>query len=245
MHARRSMRPACPVHAGQPAGALALLSVVSCLLVTVAYGEQRAWARAESRPTAAQRGSAAGLVQRKPRASGRLRWAPPRLVRPITIRLTSPTRELNLSAGRDYVIRMPRFPIRPGPSGGLWISGGRNVVLVGGELDFGSVTDPDEKSGRVAAIFNNTGTVHIEGLYAHGAGIVEGIQNYSANSIVQVENCRFEHLRGSEAGHHSDLFQFPVGITGVVHRGRPPGGDFVPRRRPNVAYVSPGYRTRG
>jgi hypothetical protein len=174
---------ACP-----PRFAGLLLGLVALATSACAFG-----AGASSRPTA------------------KLRWAPPRLVDPITVRVTSPTRELKLKPDRDYVLKMPSYPVKPGASGGLRIEGGHNVVLVGGEIDFDGVDHPDETSGRVAAIFDNTGTVHIEGLYAHGRGLVEGIQNYSERSIVQVENCRFEHLHGSEATYHSDLFQFDAG----------------------------------
>jgi hypothetical protein len=125
--------------------------------------------------------------------------------------VSSPTTDLNLDPSRDYVLNLPSTPVIPGDDGGLYINGGHNVVVIGGELYFNKTSGMTETNGRVAAIFNNTGTVHFEGLWAHGPGIVEGIQNYSAGSIVQVEECRFDHLRGSESTYHSDLFQFGVG----------------------------------
>ena len=212
----RNQRHACDsVTAGCALRALTPAIAVFLLVALLGFGDRRAsvgTASASPATSAVAPAVRIGEPQRRPRSRApRLRWAPPRLVNPITVTVTSPTRELRLAPGRDYKIRMPRAPVQPGPSGGLRIEGGRNVVLIGGELDFGSVANADEKSGRVAAIFNNSGTVHIEGLYAHGAGLVEGIQNYSENSIVQVENCRFDHLRGSESTHHSDLFQFGVG----------------------------------
>jgi hypothetical protein len=145
----------------------------------------------------------------RPRAP-RLAWPKPRLVDPIVVRVMNPTTEITLDPTRDYVLKMPPYPVQPGPSGGLWIDGGHNVVIVGGALDFNRVSNANETNGRVAAIFNATGTVHIEGLRAYGSGLVEGIQNYADDAVVQIENCRFDHLRGT-SDNHSDVLQFGVG----------------------------------
>ena len=55
---------------------------------------------------------------------------------------------------------------------------------------------------------NQSGTLHIEGLYISGAKLQEGIQlQGEANAIVQLENIRFDTVNGSYAGHHADLVQ--------------------------------------
>ena len=145
--------------------------------------------------------------------SSRLRWPPPKLVHPITIHITSPTRDLYLRPHADYILKMPPTPVRPGSKGGLWIHGGHNIVIIGGEFDFNGVvnTNPTkEKEGRVISLFEVTGVVHIEGIWAHGDGLIEGIQNFAPKDIVQVEDCRFDHLNGKGV-YHSDLFYFAVG----------------------------------
>ena len=150
-----------------------------------------------------------------------LTWAPPVLVNPTTIAISSPTRELYLDPARDYVLKMPSTPVRPGPSGGFWISGGHNIVLIGGEIDFSGVvnTSPTEIEGRLMTFSGVTGTIHIEGLYAHGDGLVEGIQTFSSKpAVLQLENCRFERLHTTAKALHSDLLQWDGGTDLRVDR---------------------------
>jgi hypothetical protein len=118
-----------------------------------------------------------------------------------------------LDPARDYVLKMPASPVRPGPEGGIWISGGHNIVLIGGELDFTGVvnTGSSEKEGRAVTIIGTTGTVHIEGLWAHGDGLVEGVQGFAPQASLQLENCRFDHLHTTAAALHSDLVQWNEG----------------------------------
>ena len=268
----------------------------------------------------------------------KLAWAPPRLRHPTTIHISSPTKDLYLDPSRDYILKMPSTPVKPGDDGGLWVSGGHNIVIVGGEFDFNGVvnTDPvNEKEGRVATFYGVTGTIHMEGIWAHGNGLIEGVDMYSPRATLQIENCRFDHLHTEANGYHSDLVQWgtdggkalridrftgssevqgisdfgqpaafdlrqvnilglsganisspvlgwlqassvalqdfyvqprpgesllatlrPYGgkmskkgtvtwrggrIRGSVHRGRPPHGDYVPRRVVGIHYKSPGY----
>ena len=178
-----------------------LLGAVTASATAVAVGAAVAWPLARPSPDASAD------------ASPRLRWAPPKLVHPITIKITSPTRDLFLNPNRDYILKMPATPVTPGYDGGLWINGGHNIVVIGGEFDFDGVvnTNPTvEDEGRVITLHHVTGVVHIEGIWAHGDGLIEGIQNYSPRAIVQVENCRFDRIDGKGV-FHSDLFQFAVG----------------------------------
>jgi hypothetical protein len=118
-----------------------------------------------------------------------------------------------LDQARDYILKMPSTPVRPGSDGGIWISGGHNIVLIGGELDFDGVvnTGSSEKEGRAVTILGTTGTVHIEGLWAHGDGLVEGVQGFAPQATLQLENCRFDHLHTTGAALHSDLVQWNDG----------------------------------
>jgi hypothetical protein len=178
-----------------------LLGAVTASTTAVAAGAAFGWPLARPGPDASAD------------ASALLRWAPPKLVHPITIEVTSPTRDFFLDPNRDYILKMPATPVRPGYDGGLWINGGHNIVVVGGEFDFDGVVNRNptvEDEGRVITLQHVTGVVHIEGIWAHGDGLIEGIQNYSRRAIVQVENCRFDRLDGKGV-YHSDLFQFAVG----------------------------------
>ena len=67
-----------------------------------------------------------------PTSLNKLPWAPPALSNPTTINVTNQNSRLFLSAGQDYVIQMPSTPLTA--SGGLWLIGGRNVVVIGGEI---------------------------------------------------------------------------------------------------------------
>jgi hypothetical protein len=178
-----------------------LVSAATAATLAVGIGTAVAW------PLDRSSGSASADT------SSRLRWPPPKLVHPIRIRIASPTHDLYLNPHADYILKMPPKPVRPGNDGGLWIHGGHNIVVIGGEFDFNGVvnTNPTvEKEGRVITLFDVTGVVHIEGIWAHGNGLIEGIQNYAPRAVVQVENCRFDHLNGKGV-YHSDLFQFDVG----------------------------------
>jgi hypothetical protein len=154
-----------------------------------------------------------GSIRPVPRQEAPLTWAPPRLVHPTTINITSPSRSLSLDPAKDYILKMPSTPVKPGSDGGLWVKGGHNIVIVGGEFDFTGVvnTSSSEDEGRVATFFDVTGTVHMEGIYAHGGGLIEGVQMYSPQATLQLENCRFEHLRTQTAAYHSDLVQWGSG----------------------------------
>lgn len=70
-------------------------------------------------------------LQRHPNAEP-LRWAPPTLTDPITVKLTNTNRAPTLAAGQDYIIEFPPYPITT--AGGVVLNGGRNLVIKGGEI---------------------------------------------------------------------------------------------------------------
>ena len=124
----------------------------------------------------------------------RLRWAPPVLVNPTTIALNGGYTKLRLDPTKDYILRMPAHPKR----GGTHISGGHNVVLIGGHVqlparqqaDDGQIIACDAQKNcgdgacstradpptswsyhtycRAFYIEQSTGTVHIEGVLIDG-----------------------------------------------------------------------------
>jgi hypothetical protein len=128
-------------------------------------------------------------------------WRPPALSNPVTVYLSDNNHSLKLNSARDYRLVMPAKTLNVGASN-LSINGGRNVVLVGGQLT-------SSGTGGTIRATNQSGTLHIEGLYVSGSTLQEGIQLQSeSNAVVQLENIRFDPVRGSYSGHHADLVQF-------------------------------------
>jgi len=138
-----------------------------------------------------------------------LTWAPPRLHNPTTVHVTNDNRNLRLDKRRDYILKMPATPLTA--DGGLVIYGGRNVVLIGGEIRFDAPRDKKQSalSRRGVYVKAGTGTVHIEGLLVTGAHAAEGfnIDMREENAILQLQNIRVETLQGTRAGHHADVIQ--------------------------------------
>ncbi|HEV7298367.1 MAG TPA: hypothetical protein VGN72_03310 [Tepidisphaeraceae bacterium] len=151
-----------------------------------------------------------------------LTWAPPTLENPTTIDVAQVIKDradaprpahLKLDKSKDYIIKMPSEPLTT--TGGLSIGGGRNVVLIGGEIRFDEppVVVPGEKEAalRRRAVYVNgaTGTVHVEGLLITGEYAAEGfnIDMRDPNAVLQIQNVRVEKLLGTREGHHADVVQ--------------------------------------
>jgi hypothetical protein len=107
---------------------------------------------------------------------------------------------IRLDPQRDYVLRLPKGrPLRV-PSA-LEISGGHNVVMVGGTID---VTRP---SG-VMQLTDQTGTVHIEGVRFTGKHLTQGIDLSEARgATVEFEHVYFSTVYGSFTTNHAELIQ--------------------------------------
>jgi hypothetical protein len=140
----------------------------------------------------------------------RLAWAPPKLVDPVVVRVGAPG-TLKLDPARDYRIRLPSHRL-VGP-GGLVVSGGHNVVLIGGTIEIprlGPAATIDARRGLY--LTDQTGTVHVEGLHIAGEGLSEGIDlSEPLGATVQLENIRIDRLRARDEVHwtdnHPDLVQ--------------------------------------
>jgi hypothetical protein len=124
-----------------------------------------------------------------------LRWQAPVLSSPTTISVTDENARLMLDPDKDYVIRMPSTPVTV--DGGVWIVGGRNVVMIGGEI-FDDTPIPDGMSPDHAYglyLKDQTGTVHLEGLWIHGRGIGQAIVLAEGRgATVQLQRSRLETL---------------------------------------------------
>ena len=96
---------------------------------------------------------------------------PPELTSPTTVEVSNADSRLVLKPGRDYIVELPDTPITA--RGGVWIVGGRNVVVIGGEIRNEQPISSSESVGDAYGLFleDQTGTVHVEGLWIHGHGI--------------------------------------------------------------------------
>jgi hypothetical protein len=109
---------------------------------------------------------------------------------------------------RDYELVLPGRPANPQRTPlnhGIGITGGRNVIIMGGAIDVASLpTDPEYRVG--IKLRDQRGTVHIEGLRIDNAS--DGInmdERYGA--IVQLENLWIRAPRPYAKSFHSDCVQ--------------------------------------
>jgi hypothetical protein len=145
--------------------------------------------------------------------SPRLSWAPPVLSSPITVpvqdsgqacpSLASPWQNPNqpgscvLDPARDYILKLGHRV----DAGGLVVNGGHNVVIIGGRVTPKLTTTAAE--GRGLTFWNQTGTVHVEGVQIDGAG--DGILIYAPKAVFQIENVRI----GVSAPNHDFSLNHP------------------------------------
>ncbi len=151
----------------------------------------------------------ASALAAEPAARSKLAWAPPQLKNPVIINISNTNRSPKLDKTKDYIIKMPDTPLTA--PGGLVISGGHHVVLIGGEIRFDHMPEDPKKSLEARGIYINgaTGTVHIEGLWITGEGLKEGfnIDLRAPEAILQLQNIRVDTVHGSREGHHADVVQ--------------------------------------
>jgi hypothetical protein len=142
----------------------------------------------------------------------KLTWAPPVLTNPITVNVpANDTRygngvtKIMLAAGQDARVVLPDTT----KVGGLWIEGGRNVVVIGGHIQ----PNPDHSmvSGSLGMrgiyIKNNSGTVHIEGVLIDSPDDREydAMEVDSGQTTLQLENDRFLKVAGTRDTNHGDI----------------------------------------
>jgi hypothetical protein len=134
-------------------------------------------------------------------ARPKLAWTPPALSSPTTITVAQGDQRINLDTTKDYIIKLGAST----HAGGVGLSGGRNVVVIGGRIA------PPAGSGMAVGlgISNATGTVHVEGVWFDGTSGREfdAIQVNAPKATVQLENIRATGLRGSYDTNHTDIVQ--------------------------------------
>lgn len=149
---------------------------------------------------------------------GSLSWKPPTLTSPTTITPTDEQGKITLAAGKDYIIKLPTT--KPWKNTrGLWVEGGRNVVIIGGQVDVGAGyfaggSGPGVQANgyvrRAAYFLSQTGTVHLEGVkFSSSSGALsEGINISAALAKVQVQNVAIATpLVGTKDANHADCLQ--------------------------------------
>ena len=130
-----------------------------------------------------------------------LSWSPPELEDPEVIEISPENLSLKLELTKDYRLVMPERPL----THSLSVYGGRNVVLIGGEI---RIESGDGEGARGLYLRDQTGTVHVEGLLLSGEKLAEGINlDQRLGAVVQLQNIRIEGVDGSRDGHHADLLQ--------------------------------------
>jgi hypothetical protein len=170
--------------------ALALLALLSCALSGCGAGTT------DAATTAA-----------KPKR-GPLRWAPPVLEDPITLRLGDGYTETRLDPTRDYVVVLPPQV----KLGGTTLEGGHDVVIVGGHVRVpagGPSGQQNDRLRRGLYIKDATGTVHVEGVRFDAApgAVWDAIDIAAPAADVQLENIRVDGVRGAFDGFHGDVVQ--------------------------------------
>ena len=144
-----------------------------------------------------------------PGASARpkLAWAPPALAAPTTITVAQGDRRYSLDTAKDYIIKLGSAT----HAGGLTLSGGRNIVIVGGRI-----APPASSTAVVGLLITGAvGTVHAEGIWFDGASGHEfdAVQLDAPRATVQLENLRATGLRGSYDTNHTDIVQAWGGVA--------------------------------
>jgi hypothetical protein len=139
---------------------------------------------------------------------GDLRWAPPALSDPTTIKLGRNYSDVDLKPDQDYVLKLPAVD----KHGGLTIEGGHNVTVIGGHITVPAGGPPGAANDRYRTgiyVKNSTGTVHIEGVLIDGAPGAEwdGVDIDAPRATVQLENLRVDGVRGRFSRFHGDVVQ--------------------------------------
>jgi len=153
-----------------------------------------------------------GVYPSRPSES-KLLWSPPALSNPTTIDVTNESHSFALDDAHDYIVRLGSTPLTA--KHGLVLTGGRNIVIIGGEIRQDDPISPPTgiDAAYGIALYRQTGTVHIEGVWIHGRGIGQAVvigsmisEGGSPDSVVQIENSRLESLH--PVGYvHTDTIQ--------------------------------------
>lgn len=147
----------------------------------------------------------AALETSAPPPAGVLRYKPPALTSPQTIVVTAPG-TVNMGTG-DYIVDISSVAWSSQASGrsAITLSGGRNVVLIGGAITMTSTNATDDATALLIDGGVAGGVVHLEGLDVKACN---GITVRTPRRV-NIQNCRFE-VRAYQDQHgniHPDIVQ--------------------------------------
>ncbi len=144
--------------------------------------------------------------------SPKLPRRPPTLSKPITIVVKDQMGELKLSTSRDYRIVLPKTRAWKNARG-LWITGGHNVVVIGGTVDvgYGWRDGSGDVVKRAAYFRDTTGILHVEGVRFMSSStqqLTEGINVSMPDGYLRLFNVWMSSLlAGSQSTNHADVIQ--------------------------------------
>jgi hypothetical protein len=176
-----------------------------------------------------------------------LAWSAPVLVNPVEITLTSAKQTYTLNDATDYRIRFGEVLRSPG---GLVIVGGRNVVIIGGEINVPDNVSTDGQLRRGLYLKNQTGTVHVEGVRISGNNVSDGINlDQRKGATVQFQNIVVDKVNGSAQGWHADVLQTWAGpktlrINGLTATTSYQGLFLTPRQQWSSAVLDNNWDVR-
>ncbi len=120
----------------------------------------------------------------------------------------------SLNDNTDYIL-----DFQTAPDQRLRIRGGRNVVIMGGEININKSYGDNNDDRHMGIRFDDqTGLIHIEGLWIHGTYLSEGIQFNSPDADVQITNVRIDDLKGGQERppyEHADIIQPWGGVASM------------------------------
>jgi hypothetical protein len=138
-----------------------------------------------------------------------LSWAPPTLSNPVVIDVTNANRRLRLDNSRDYRLNIAE-PLKRE----LWIEGGRNVVVIGGQItidELGAASSYQDNIAIKVRFGDPSGTVHLEGLLIDGPYVLDGI-GIATGRDVQIQNVRVDRAHDNVKSAHADCIQVQQGV---------------------------------
>lgn len=116
----------------------------------------------------------------------------------------------SLNSSTDYLFVFPNET----RTGVVRIEGGRNIVIIGGDMQRATEAEGFQDQDRRCLYFvNNVGDIWVEGMYIHanGAGnpydAIYVVNSTDVTTTITIQNCRIEGVTGASDGFHGDGFQ--------------------------------------